>query len=726
MLLHGHAVGQRERKRAAAAAFAHEHAHRGHAQPRHGIQVVGDRVALAAFLGLFAAKRALRVHEAHHRTPEALGLTHKAQTLAVALGLRAAEVALDAILQVAALFLRDKRRRLARDPADARHNGGIVGETAIAVALEEALTRRFQIAARGRSMYVARGLHAGPRGIFRRLGLLRSARLGGVLLDFRTISTTGRHRAHAVRDALRHRHGSLGGNGAHAGKNVALVSSKLRARRFKLAFRGIRGQRGENRGEPTRRARFGFGMQRKQVRERLTNARTFNDGVDKAMLKREFRRLEFLGKLLANGVLDHAAASEADERAGLGNNHVTLHRKTRGHATRGGVGNHREIRQARFAVTLNRGRNFRHLHERNQAFLHARAARASEQHQRQALFGGMLGQTRDALAHHRAHRAHEERGIHYANRNAHACDAAHAAAHALAQARLLSHAADFVQVAGEIERVGFGYVGAFGFKPALEAFRIEHARQALGRRHAEMMAALGAHFVIGEHALRVGNAVALRTRDPRVVAHVQRRVVWRRAGTPHARDAAERRVDRGYGHAVDAAMLVGRHGKETLVNRETRIDEQNRLRIGRFGRGKHAIAVVESARFAAFAHADGFRSELHMRRTRHVFGIGDARHKTRRQAAGDDGFARRARINHEHARSASRTYFDQAFQRFSGRVNSRRFLLARERVDALCGRSRGRSGRIANGHICRFLRTQHNCTLSLRTNLLHVQPAKCS
>lgn len=444
-------------------------------------------------------------------------------------------------------------------------------------------------------MHVARGLHAGPRGVFCRLGLLHGSGLRSVLLDFRTVSTARRRRAHAIRDALRHRRGSLYGHGAHARKNVALVSGKLCARRFKLAFRRVRGQRGEHRGKPARRTRFRLGVQRKQVRKRLANARALDNRIDKAVLEHKFRRLEFLGQLLANGVLNHATASEADKRAGLGNNHVALHRETRGHAARSGVGNHREIRQARLTVTLNRGRDFRHLHERNQAFLHARAARAGEQHQRQALFGSMLGQARNALAHHRAHRAHEERRIHYTNRHAHARDATHAAAHALAQARLLSHAADFVQVTGEIERVGFRHVDTFGFKPALEAFRVKHARQALGRRHAEMMAALGAHFVIGKHALRVGNAVALRARDPRVVAHVQRRVAWRRAGAPHARDAAERRVDRGHRHAVDAAMLVGCHGKETLVNRKARIDEQNRLRIGRFGCGKHAIAVVESA-----------------------------------------------------------------------------------------------------------------------------------
>ena len=621
-------------------------------------------------------------------------------------------------MQVAALFLRDERCRLARDPADARHNGGVVGEAAIAMALEEALARRPQIAARGGTVHVTRGLHAGPRGVFRRLGLLRSSGLGCVLLDFRTVSTARRHRAHAARDALRHRRSSLGGNGAHTGKNVALIGGKLRARRLKLAFRGVRGQRGEHRGKPARRARLGLDMQRKQVRERLANARALNDGIDKAMFQREFRRLEFLGQLLANGVLNHTTPSEADERAGLGNNHVALHRETRGHASRGGVGNHRKIRQARLTVTLNRGRDFRHLHERNQALLHARAARTGKQHQRQALFGGMLGQARDALAHHRAHRAHEECGIHYSNRHAHAGDATHAAAHALAKSRLLSHAADFVQVAGEIERVGFGHVRFLGFKPALEAFRVEHARQALGRRHTEVMATLGAHFVIGKHALRVGNAMALRTRDPRIVAHMQRRIAWRRTGAPHARDAAERGVDRSHGHAVDAAMLVGRHGEEAFINREARFDEQNRLRVGRFGCGQHAVTVVERARFAAFAHADGFRSELHVGSTRHVFSVGDARHKARRQAARHNGFARRARVDHKHAHGASRSHLDQAFQRLGGSVNRRRFLLARERVGAFHSRNRGRGGRIADGHICRFLRTQHDCTLSLRTNLL--------
>ena len=47
-----------------------------------------------------------------------------------------------------------------------------------------------------------------------------------------------------------------------------------------------------------------------------------DDPVDQAMLQREFRRLEPLGELFAHGRLDHAAPRKADERLGLGDDHV--------------------------------------------------------------------------------------------------------------------------------------------------------------------------------------------------------------------------------------------------------------------------------------------------------------------------------------------------------------------------------------------------------------------
>ncbi len=160
------------------------------------------------------------------------------------------------------------------------------------------------------------------------------------------------------------------------------------------------------------------------------------------------------------------------------------------------------------------------------------AARAGKQHHgKPSSVACSVG--RVMRSHHRAHRTHEERGnpLRQSPRACPRCDPppqrtpSRAGPSSFACRRFCP---DNRNRAGR-----FRHVGAFSFKPALEAFRVKHARQALGRRHAEMMAALGAHFVVGKHALRV-DAVALRARDPRVVATVTRRVAWRRASAPRA------------------------------------------------------------------------------------------------------------------------------------------------------------------------------------------------
>ncbi len=95
------------RQCAARTAFAQKHGYHGNLQARHGHQIVGDGVALAALLGLGAAEGALRVNETENGAAELLRLAHEAQRLAVPFRLRAAEVAADALLEVLALLLSD-------------------------------------------------------------------------------------------------------------------------------------------------------------------------------------------------------------------------------------------------------------------------------------------------------------------------------------------------------------------------------------------------------------------------------------------------------------------------------------------------------------------------------------------------------------------------------------------------------------------------------------------
>ena len=57
--------------------------------------------------------------------------------------------------------------------------------------------------------------------------------------------------------------------------------------------------------------------------------------VDHAVLVEIFGALEAIGKLLADGLLDHAGTGKADQRAGLGDVDVAEHGVGGGHAAGG-------------------------------------------------------------------------------------------------------------------------------------------------------------------------------------------------------------------------------------------------------------------------------------------------------------------------------------------------------------------------------------------------------
>ena len=79
----------------------------GVAQAGHHAEVARDGLGLAALLGADARVGARRVDEGDDRLAELLGQLHQPQRLAVALGVRHAEVARDLLLRVAALLVAD-------------------------------------------------------------------------------------------------------------------------------------------------------------------------------------------------------------------------------------------------------------------------------------------------------------------------------------------------------------------------------------------------------------------------------------------------------------------------------------------------------------------------------------------------------------------------------------------------------------------------------------------
>jgi len=81
-------------------------------------------------------------------------------------------------------------------------------------------------------------------------------------------------------------------------------------------------------------------------------------GVEEAFFQQEFGALEAFGKLLADGLLNHAGAGKADQGAGLGNVEVAEHGKAGGDAASGGIGEHGDVGNPGVAQLRQRGGDF--------------------------------------------------------------------------------------------------------------------------------------------------------------------------------------------------------------------------------------------------------------------------------------------------------------------------------------------------------------------------------
>src|SRR6185312_4234671 len=93
-----------------------------------------------------------------------------------------------------------------------------------------------------------------------------------------------------------------------------------------------------------------------------------------AVLREIFRALEALRQFLTDGLLNYARTGEAYQRARLGDLHITEHRVRGGDAAGGRIGEHNDVRLARFAQHLHTDRRTRELHQGQYPFLHARTA----------------------------------------------------------------------------------------------------------------------------------------------------------------------------------------------------------------------------------------------------------------------------------------------------------------------------------------------------------------
>src|SRR2546428_234074 len=171
VLEHEDPIAHPDRERAPATALPRDDGDDGRTEGGHLAEVPCDRLRLAPLLGADAGVRAGRVDEAEDRLAELLGELHEAERLAIALGVRHAEVARDLLTRVAPLLVVDDDDPLPLEPRQATDDRRVVPVEPVAVELDEVLEEEPDEVARVGALGVAGELRPLPGGQAR-VGLL--------------------------------------------------------------------------------------------------------------------------------------------------------------------------------------------------------------------------------------------------------------------------------------------------------------------------------------------------------------------------------------------------------------------------------------------------------------------------------------------------------------------------------------------------------------------------
>ena len=269
----------------------------------------------------------------------------------------------------------------------------------------------------------------------------------------------------------------------------------------------------EARPAPARLA--GLGQHAAQLGQRRAQLVAMHHHVDHAVVEQIFGSLEAVGQLLADGLLDHARAGEADQRAGLGDVHVAQHRIGGGDAAGGRIGQHDDVGPLGLAQHLHRHRGARQLHQREDALLHARAAGGREHDERRAAIDRGLEPGDDRLARRHAERAAHEVEILHADRHRHAFELAEADLDRVGEAGLGARVLETVGVAAlvaELERIDRDR----RHRDVEPGLAVEDRLQPRHRAHAHVVVRARDDELVGLDVLVEHELAGLRTLDPEI------------------------------------------------------------------------------------------------------------------------------------------------------------------------------------------------------------------
>src|SRR5208337_4889336 len=122
---------------ATAASYSDHRCDDRHFELRHLPQGVCDGFGLPPLFGVNSRVGAVGIDQRENRAAKLLRELHDAKRFAVTLGVRRAEITVDALFHVASLLRADHKNFLAVEARHAANYGGIVAKAAIAVDLAE-------------------------------------------------------------------------------------------------------------------------------------------------------------------------------------------------------------------------------------------------------------------------------------------------------------------------------------------------------------------------------------------------------------------------------------------------------------------------------------------------------------------------------------------------------------------------------------------------------------
>src|SRR6266446_4800898 len=211
--------------------------------------------------------------------------------------------------------------------------------------------------------------------------------------------------------------------------------------------------------------------------------------VHHTVLLEILRLLEAVWQLFPDGLFDHPRPGEADERTRLSNMYVAQHSVRGGDAAGGRIGEDHDIGSARRPQVLHRDGGPGHLHERQDALLHARPAGCRKQDERRVFLHGRLQPLDDRLAGRHAERAAHEVEILHADDNRKAVELTEPELDRVLLPRLGAGVPQSVGIApliAEFQRVGRD----LGCCDVYPGFAVEHRFEPRRRAHA--------HVIIGD------------------------------------------------------------------------------------------------------------------------------------------------------------------------------------------------------------------------------------